>query len=57
MKNYCVTYRRSYENTGEDKVPFRGTIFGTKELYWFGGDKKKITNNVARRSIESIFGV
>lgn len=41
MKNYCVTYRRSYENTGEDKVPFRETIFGAKEVYQFGGDKKK----------------
>lgn len=57
MKNYSVTYISSYENTGEDKVPFRGTIFGAKELCRFGGDKKKITNNVARRSIESIFGV
>lgn len=57
MKSYCVTYRRSYEDTIEDKGSLRETMFHSKELYEFSGDKKNIVKDINKWRIESIFGV
>lgn len=59
MKSYSVTYISSYEDISKDKGYLRETrrFSGPKELYPFGKDAKNITNNIIRRSIESIFGI
>lgn len=60
MKGYSVAYRRSYEDIGEDNGSLPETMLHPKEpkeLYPFGKNAKDITNNIIRRSIESIFGI